>query len=84
MSDENRKHDRDFNAHDQFPELVLKLPSISARTLFVRAYCSFLKWRKKGEDFLEPIMPVLQPGEKVALFYPSLVLWNSLICMVRK
>lgn len=33
----------------QFPELVSKLPGISAYTLFVRAYCSFLKGEKKGE-----------------------------------
>lgn len=33
----------------QFPELVSKLPGISAHTLFVRAYCSFLKGEKKGE-----------------------------------
>lgn len=78
MSDENRKHDRDFNAYDQVPDLVSKLPSISAYTLFVRVYCSFLKWRKKGEDCLELIMPILWPGEKVALFYPSLALWKGL------
>lgn len=33
----------------QFPKLVSKPPGISAHTLFVRAYCSFLKGEKKGE-----------------------------------
>lgn len=72
----------------QFPDLVSKLPGISARTLFVRAYCSFLKrGQKEGKDFLVPVMPILQPGEKGALLYPSLGLWKDLkcmICMVRK
>lgn len=33
----------------QFPDLASKLLGISAHTLFVRAYCSFLKVGAKGE-----------------------------------
>lgn len=49
----------------QFPDLVSKLPGISAHTLFVRAYCSFLRGRGEmgKEDFLVPVKPILQPGE---------------------